>query len=98
MEFVALANHRKAIRTEIAESSRVFRQAQLSGLARLIETSNASPWLRSPEAVILLLSAVSRFLSTEDAFDLDIGHAAVVEYVEHCIREIEGERSDDRVR
>jgi AcrR family transcriptional regulator len=98
MEFVALANQRKAIRTEIAESSRVFRQAQLSGLARLIETSNASPWLRSPEAVILLLSAVSRFLSTEDAFDLDIGHAAVVEYVERCIREIEGERSDDRVR
>ncbi len=30
-EFVALANHRKAIRSEIAESSRTFRQAQLCG-------------------------------------------------------------------
>jgi len=91
-EFVALANHRKAIRSEIAESSRVFRQAQLAALARVIETSKSATPFHSPEAVVLLLSAVSRFLTTENAFDLDIGHVAVVEFVEHCIREIEGER------
>ena len=92
-EFVALANHRKAIRSEIAHSSRVFRQAQLAALARVIETSKSATAFQSPEAVVLLLSAVSRFLTTENAFDLDIGHAAVVEFVEHCIRQIEGERS-----
>jgi AcrR family transcriptional regulator len=92
-EFVALANHRKAIRSEIAQSSRTFRQAQLAALARVIETSKSATPFTSPEAVVLLLSAVSRFLTTENAFDLDIGHAAVVEFVEHCIREIEGERS-----
>jgi AcrR family transcriptional regulator len=92
-EFVALANHRKAIRSEIAESSRTFRQAQLAALGRVIETSKSATPFTSPEAIVLLLSAVSRFLTTEDAFDLDIGHSAVIEFVEHCIREIEGERS-----
>lgn len=83
-EFIALANHRKAIRSEIAESSRTFRRAQLAALNSLATTS--------PEATILLLSAVSRFLITENTFDLDIGHAEVVEFVEGCIRQIEGER------
>jgi AcrR family transcriptional regulator len=91
-EFVALANHRKAIRSEIAESSRIFRKSQLAALAHVIETSKSATPFQSPEAVVLLLSAVSRFLTTENAFDLDIGHVAVVEFVERCIREIEGDR------
>ena len=88
-EFIALANHRKAIRSEIAESSRTFRRAQLAALNGLATTS--------PEATILLLSVVSRFLITENAFDLDIGHAQVVEFVEGCIRQIEGERHGQAV-
>jgi hypothetical protein len=59
----------------------------------VIETSKSATPFQSPEAVVLLLSAVSRFLTTENAFNLDIGHVAVVEFVEHCIRQIEGERS-----
>jgi AcrR family transcriptional regulator len=91
-EFIALSNHRKAIRSEIAESSRTFRRGQLAALAGVVESSKSSSASRSPEAVVLLLSAVSRFLITENAFDLDIGHAEVVEFVEGCIQEIEGER------
>jgi AcrR family transcriptional regulator len=91
-EFIALANHRKAIRSEIAESSRTFRRAQLAALAGVIETTRSSDAAESPEAVVLLLSAVSRFLTTENAFDLDIGHAEVTEFIERCIRGIEGER------
>ncbi len=91
-EFIALANHRKAIRSEIAESSRAFRRGQLTALARVIETSESPTAFRSPEAIVLLLSAVSRFLITENAFDLDLGHTAVIDLVEQCIRDIEGER------
>src|SRR3974390_2845518 len=61
-EFIALANHRKAIRSEIAKSSRIFRQSQLAALAHVIETSKSVTPFQSPEAVVLLLSAVSRFL------------------------------------
>jgi AcrR family transcriptional regulator len=92
MEFIALANHRKAIRSEIAESSRAFRRGQLVALADVIETSKSTTPFASPEAIILLLSSVSRFLTTENAFDLDLGHAEVIGFVEQCIQEIEGDR------
>ena len=61
---------------------------------RDIQSSYMLPSLR--KAIVLLLSAVSRFLTTENAFDLDIGHTEVIEFVEHCIREIEGERLECR--
>jgi AcrR family transcriptional regulator len=92
MEFIALANHRKAIRSEIAESSRAFRRGQLTALANVVEASKSPTAFRSPEAIVLLLSAVSRFLTTEDAFGLDLGHSEVVEFIEQWIREIAGER------
>jgi AcrR family transcriptional regulator len=92
MEFIALANHRKAIRSVIAESSRAFRRGQLDALSKAIDASGATTSPHSAEAVVLLLSAVSRFVTTENAFDLDIGHAEVIAFVEQCIREIEGER------
>jgi AcrR family transcriptional regulator len=91
-EFIALANHRKAIRSEIAESSRTFRRGQLAALRGVIETPKSTDAGRPAAAIVLLLSAVSRFLATENAFDLDIGHTEVTEFVERCIREIEGER------
>ncbi len=91
-EFIALANHRKAIRAEIAESSRAFRRAQLAALAGVITASDSVGASSSPKAIVLLLSAVSRFLITENAFDLGIGHIEVVEFVERCIRDIEGDR------
>jgi hypothetical protein len=92
MEFIALANHRKAIRSEIAESSRKFRRGQLGALSKVLETSKSATAFRSPEAIVLLMSAVSRFLTTENAFDLDIGHSEIIEFVEQCIREVEGAR------
>jgi AcrR family transcriptional regulator len=95
-EFVALANHRKAIRSEIAESSRTFRRGQLAALGPVLEAPRSATAFRSPEAVVLLLSAVSRFLITENAFDLDIGHNEVIEFVDQCITEIEGERAGTR--
>ena len=92
MEFIALANHRKAIRSEIAESSRKFRRGQFAALAKVLQTSKSATAFRSTEAIVLLLSAVSRFLTTENAFGLDLGHAEVTDFVEECIREIEGAR------
>ena len=92
MEFIALANHRKAIRSEIAEYSRAFRRGQLGALANVIETSKSATAFESPEAIVLLLSAVSRFLTTENDFELSLGHAEVIDFIEQRIREIEGPR------
>ena len=92
MEFIALANHRKAIRAEIADYSRKFRALQLESLESILDGYglDADEW--SPATVILLMSSISRFLLIEEAFDLDLGHADMVALVERHITALEGER------
>jgi len=92
MEFVALANHRKAIRTVIAESSRKFRDLQEQAVRRVLEERGAEDGAFPPLALILFLASVSRFLLMERSFDLTAGHDEMTATVENHLRAIEGER------
>ncbi|MBH0779725.1 TetR/AcrR family transcriptional regulator [Nocardia bovistercoris] len=92
MEFVALANHRKDIRVEIAESSRRFRALQLDAVTRILDAYGPRAHAYTPAALVLLMSAISRFLRMEEAFDLDTAHEDAVALVEDALREIEGDR------
>jgi AcrR family transcriptional regulator len=92
MEFIALANHRKAIRSEIADYSRRFREAQLDSLSTVLESYGLDPRQWPPASVIVILSGISRFLLIEEAFEVDIGHAETVALVEDQIRALEGDR------
>ncbi len=95
MEFAALANHRKAIRSEIAASARRFRMLQLERLTAVLEGYGLADKHLPPISVILMLSGLSRFLLMEEAFDLDIGHAETIAVIERFIRDCEGERVRD---
>lgn len=92
MEFIALANHRKAIRAEIADSSRRFRKAELDALTDVLAGYGLDPEAWPPASVVLLLSGISRFLHIEAAFEVDIGHDQTVALIERHIRSLEGER------
>jgi AcrR family transcriptional regulator len=95
MEFIALANHRKAIRAEIADYSRKFRRAQLDTLSGVLEGYGVDPKTWPPASVIVILSGISRFLLLEEAFDVDIGHAETESLIESNIRALEGNRLTD---
>ncbi|RAY16928.1 TetR/AcrR family transcriptional regulator [Actinomadura craniellae] len=92
MEFIALANHRKAIRSEISKYSRRFRTMQLDAVSKLLEGYGIGPDICSPITMILMLSGISRFLLMEEAFDLFTGHEETIALVEKHLRDIEGER------
>jgi AcrR family transcriptional regulator len=94
MEFSALANHRKAIKAEIAEYSRKFRRAQLDVLTSVLESYGVDPEQWPPESVVLMLAGISRYLLIEEQFGLDIGHDATETIVERFITTLEGERAD----
>ncbi|MFB4309558.1 TetR/AcrR family transcriptional regulator [Actinomadura sp. GTD37] len=95
MEFIALANHRKAIRAEIAAYSRKFRTLQLETLSGVLEGYGVDSRRWPPASLILLMAGISRFLHIEEGFDLDIGHAETVAVVEREIRALEGDRRPD---
>ena len=92
MEFIALANHRKAIRAEIAEYSRTFRTMQVEALSDVIKGYGVDPGRWPPASLILVLAAASRFLHMEDAFEVQIGHAELVAVIEREITALEGPR------
>ncbi|WP_067902365.1 TetR/AcrR family transcriptional regulator [Nocardia vaccinii] len=91
MEFVALANHRKTIRAEIANSSKRFRALQLDEVTRVLDGYGYRSEVYTPAAVVLLMSSVSRFLRMEEAFGVDAGHRDVTALLETLLRELEGE-------
>lgn len=92
MEFIALANHRKAIRDEIADYSRRFRAAQLDALTDVLRGYGVDPDEWPASVVVLALSSLSRFMLIEEAFGVDVGHAEAEAKVESFIRSFEGAR------
>jgi AcrR family transcriptional regulator len=92
MEFIALANHRKAIRAEIAGAARSFHRMQLETLSRALDRYGIDSQRWPPTSVIVMMTGIARYLLIEKAFDVDLGHAETVAVIERHIRELEGER------
>ncbi len=97
MEFVALANHRKEIRAEIASSAERFRAEQLGGLESLLQREGIDTGECPPVVVAVLMSSISRFLVIEaETLGMSIGHAETVAFVEDVLTRLEGPRSPVR--
>ncbi len=82
-EFIALANHRKAIAAELAEQVAESRQTQLDALQRLVGESDAVDL--PPEAMLVLIASVSRTIALEESLGMEAGLAQVAEFVEGLI-------------
>jgi len=87
-EFVALANHRKAIRGEIARYAERFRAAQLDALTAALDARGIADQL-PPIVALVLMTGVAQVLSLEQALGVIAGHDATIAYVENAIARLE---------
>src|SRR5262245_26248538 len=92
VEFFALANHRKAIRAEIAEYSSRYRQMQLDVLSRVLEGYGVDVETSPPVTFVLTMGSLSLLLLIEHGLGVDMGHAEMIAAVEQHIRQLEGDR------
>ena len=74
MEFVALANHRKSIRSEIANYAALFRAKQTEALASVMAVHGIDTDRFPPVAVMTVMTSVSQILVLEEALGIAIGH------------------------
>jgi TetR/AcrR family transcriptional repressor of nem operon len=87
MEFMALANHRKVIRAEIADVTERARKVQLDALsARWREYGLAD---LSPTALLFLMAGIPKMILLEEAFGLSTAHAEVLRLVERRLDSVE---------
>ena len=75
-EFVALANHRKSIRTEIARYAERSRAAQLEALSAALEASGIAPDQIPPIVALLLMTGLTQVLALERGLGVTAGHDA----------------------
>ena len=96
VELTALANHRPAVRAEIAANAERFRSMQAEVLSRVIEAHGIDT-KASPMALVVLITALSRILAMERDLDVTTGHAETLALVERYIAEFEGSAPTARV-
>jgi AcrR family transcriptional regulator len=82
MEFVALANHRKIIRAEIARHSEAMRARQAGLFERLLGERLAKFDGSTPAGLSLVLVGIARALVMEGELGIHAGHADARAFVE----------------
>ena len=91
MEFVALANHRKALKAEIAYYAERFRDEQRQAVTSALQRYGVSRQDMPPVVWTVLMTSLSRFLVLEQAVGISGGHAETLGLVESYLRRLEGE-------
>ena len=93
IEFVALANHRKAIRAEIARYAKRWRSVQRDALTAALAAYGVDADDLPPEAALLLMTGLAQVLALEKALGVTSGHAAALAFVDRTIAALEERRS-----
>jgi len=89
IEFVALANHRKAIRAEIARYAERFRAAQVEALSAALDHHDIPEDELPPVVALLAMTGLSQVLALETALGVTAGHDTTLQFVERSIARLE---------
>ena len=89
IEFVALANHRKAIRAEIARYAERFRAVQLEALTAALPALGITDDQLPPIVALLMMTGLSQVMALEDALGVIAGHDTTRAFIEQSIAHIE---------
>ncbi len=91
MEFMGLANHRKALRAEIVYFAERFRQEQNRAIAEALGRYGMAATDVPPVVWTVFATSVSQALVMERALGISTGHAETFAFCEQWIRRLEGD-------
>jgi AcrR family transcriptional regulator len=89
LEFVALAKHRTAIRSEIARYAERFRAAQLEAVTAALTAGGITADQLPPVVALLMMTGLAQVLALEQALGVTTGHADTVAFIESAIARYE---------
>ncbi len=93
MEFIALANHRKTLRAEIARFGERFRREQIRVFTEAMARYNVPFEEFSPTVLIVLLTGATQVLVQEELLDMTVGHRETHEFADRWLTYLEGPRA-----
>jgi AcrR family transcriptional regulator len=91
MEIMGLANHRKALRAEIAYYAERFRAEQTKAMTTALQRYGIDVSEVPPVVWTVFATSVSSVIMMEQALGMSAGHAEMLEFCEGWLRRLEGE-------
>jgi AcrR family transcriptional regulator len=98
LEFMALANHRKSIRAEIAEHSEKMRERQVEVFTQLLGDRLSGPGGCPPAGLSVVLAGIGRALVMENGFGIAAGHEEARAFVEAWLDRLAPDQADEPER
>lgn len=89
MEFMALANHRKAIRSEIAGYADRFRELEEAAMATALRAHGVDTDKFPPVVMSMIVASLARILVLEQGLGISRGHAQAQEFVRRYLDRFE---------
>ena len=87
VEFMAMANHRRVIRSEIARSIRDARKLQIEALSR--HPFNRTTDVRDPLTLTVVTTSIARLVVMENSLGISLGHGDARELAEYWLTSLE---------
>ena len=89
MEFMALANHRKAIRSEIAAYAERFCDVEESAVTLAMRAYGVDTTAFPPVVMSMIVTSLARIVLLERGLGITRGHAEAEAFVEHYLQRFE---------
>lgn len=89
IEFVALANHLKSIRAEIARYAKRFRVLELQALTAALSADGIGSDDMPPIVALLLMTGLTQVMGIERRLGVTAGHDATAAFVQGAIERLE---------
>ncbi|MQY27326.1 TetR/AcrR family transcriptional regulator [Nocardia aurantia] len=97
-EFMALGNHRKSVRAEIADVTEQVRRLQLEALASRAVDGGILGSQLTPGGLLLLITGIPKFLTLEEGIGVRTAHQELVDAFEHYLNSIDSSGPSERRR
>jgi AcrR family transcriptional regulator len=98
MEYIALANHRKALRAEIARYAELFRSEQVKTLTAAMARYDVDFEEFTPTVLMVLMTGATQALVQEHVLGVTTGHEETLRFAERWLTYLEGPRQPDEDR
>ena len=89
-EFLALANHRKAIKAELVEVSERFRKVELEAFAPVVAAAGIDVDEFPPDGLLLIMMAIPTQVALQAALGVSTGHDHALVVVERYLSRLRG--------
>ena len=85
MEFMALANHRKAIRSEIADYAERYRDLEEAVLTLVLRANDVDTQAFPPVVMSMIVTSLARILVLEKGLGITRGHAQAQAFIDRYL-------------